>query len=111
MTVALRQILQTDLTAAMKARDTQRISVLRSTLSAVANAEAFEVATPVTGRASGRPTEVDRKELSESDITTIVRREHEELAAAAEEFSRLGETERAEGLHRQAELLAIYLGE
>src|SRR5580700_5441849 len=95
----------------MKARDRLRISVLRTTLSAIANAEAVPLPTPTRyiEPARGRSTDVQRAFLSEDDIRSIVRREHDQLVVDAQEFYRLGETARAVDLEAQTEILQSYL--
>lgn len=100
--MALRDEMQAELKLAMKARDTARMTVLRTTLSAVANAEAVDVSTVARGT-----TEVARRELTEDDVRAVVASEHADLTAAAEERRSLGAD--AADLDAQASVLARLL--
>jgi hypothetical protein len=94
----------------MKARDSLRVSVLRSTLAAVANAEAVDVIEVAGAVPTGdKETEVTRRTLSEGEIREIVSAERLELASACEEMGALGQTREAEDLAVRAEILASYL--
>lgn len=84
--------LRADLTAAMKARDTDTVRVLRVVLAAVANAEAqpaggaaptsLTVSGGIAGAASGLgAAEVERRTLTDSDVRAIIRAEREERPA------------------------------
>jgi uncharacterized protein YqeY len=106
--IPLRQQLQADLRDAMRARDTSRVSVLRTTLSAIANAEAVDVTGPTVR--TGLLADVQRVELTEDDIKDIARREREELASAAAEMRGLGQTAQAAELDEQAAILDGYIG-
>lgn len=108
--------MQVDLTSAMRERDRPRVSVLRSTLAAIANAEAVDVSHLGPGHLGpghlgpGRgPSEVPRRYLSETDIVGIVQRELNDLARAADEFAGLGQAGEAGSLRSQADILASYL--
>lgn len=102
----IRERLQADLPAALKARDALRVSVLRATLAAVGNAEA--VAPSELQEAAGLLADVARKALSEGDVRAIVGRERDDLLASAQEMVRLGRPE-AQGLRAQADILGAYL--
>jgi len=106
MTVAIRQQLETDLRVALKARDRSRISVLRSTLSAVANAEAVDPSRAQT--ASGLLGDVERTQLSEVEMRTIVARERDELLSDADHMRSLGRPE-ADELAAKAAILDAHL--
>ncbi len=94
----LRDRLRSALSRAMKARDKAAVSVLRSTLSAIENAEAVDpVASTaidgefVAGAAHGLgAAEATRRALSEADVTAIVEAEIAELLDAAETYERAG---------------------
>ena len=73
----IRERLQAALSDALRSRDALRMSVLRTTLSAIANAEAVEVAPGTTA------TEVARRALSEDDVRAVVVAERHELEAKA----------------------------
>jgi uncharacterized protein YqeY len=96
--------MQAGLRAAMQAREQVTVSVLRSTLAAVANAEAVDPAT-----ADRHATEVERTHLTEDDVRAIVTTERDELRTAAAEMSSLGQTSKAGELTEQAAILDRYL--
>jgi uncharacterized protein YqeY len=111
MTVdGLRGRLQDDLRDAMKARDRTRVSVLRSTLGAIANAEAV----PATDRPNvvGRdlPTEVERRVLTAADVSAVVMRELDELERDAELHRTRGDAEALADLEARIGILAVYVG-
>ena len=101
--------MQADLNAAMKARDSTRVAVLRAALAAIANAEAVASDGAVSLTAPAGSTEVARRELSEVDVRLIVERERAELRGAADERERLGRGDDAAELRAQAEVLEVYL--
>ncbi|NGN91547.1 hypothetical protein G5C66_02175 [Nocardioides sp. KC13] len=113
----LQARLRADLLTARKARDTTATAVLRSTLAAVANAEALPVAEsaltadgPIAGAAIGLgATEAPRRELTDDDVRAIVSAEQSERLAAATDLEAHGAGEKAEQLRAEAELLAVYL--
>ena len=96
-----------DLPAAIKARDASRVSVLRTTLAALANAEAVDLSGPRS--AAGLLGDVERRLLSERDMREIVSRERAELRAAAQEMERLGQRREAVELEARAGILESYL--
>ena len=104
----IRQLMSADLPDALKWRDTETVSVLRTTLAAIGNAEAVPLATtrswPVVG-----PTEVPRRQLTEDEVAQLVRGEMEEREAAAEVYRTAGRPEMAERLDAGSRLLAGYL--
>jgi len=99
--------MQADLPAAIKARDASRVSVLRTTLGALANAEAVDLSGPRS--TAGLLGDVERKLLSERDMREIVSRERAELWAAAQEMERLGQRREAVELEARAGILESYL--
>ncbi len=107
--VDVRAQMQADLTAAMKARDSARVAVLRAALAAIANAEAVASDGQVSLTAPAGSTEVARRELSDLDVGLIVERERTELRGAAEERERLGRPDDAQELRAQAAALEAYL--
>jgi len=107
--VDVRAQIQADLTAAMKARDSARVAVLRAALAAIANAEAVASDSRVSLTAPAGSTEVARRELTEADVLAVVEREHVELLAAAEERDGLGLPDDAVEMREQAAVLASYL--
>ncbi|SDK88343.1 hypothetical protein SAMN05428985_106531 [Nocardioides sp. YR527] len=113
----LQARLRADLLAARKARDTTATAVLRSTLAAIANAEALPVAEtalsvdgPIAGATVGvGATEAARRDLSDEDIRGIITGEQSERLSAATDLESHGAGEKAEQLRAEAELLAVYL--
>ncbi|MEA3056373.1 MAG: uncharacterized protein QOD30_1805 [Actinomycetota bacterium] len=87
----------------MRARDATATSVLRTTLSAIANAEAVEVP-------AGAPaTELPRRELTERDVDAIVRGEHDDLITTAAELRSHGRRDEAAELDAKAAVLRAEL--
>jgi len=87
----------------MRARDAAATSVLRTTLSAIANAEAVEVPAGTTA------TELPRRELTERDIDAIVRGEHHDLVTTATELRSHGRLDAAADLDAKAAVLRVEL--
>lgn len=108
MSSSVRDRMTADLPAAIKARDAAMVSILRTTLAAIANAEAVD-------SSSSRPAagvfgaEVARRDLSDDDVREIVAWEHKAVEAAADEMRRLGQGAAAAELARKAEILEAYL--
>jgi uncharacterized protein YqeY len=115
--VTLRQQLRDALSVAMKARDRAAVSVLRSTLGAIENAEAVE--RPETGQRESLAieqiavgvgaAEVDRRVLTEDDVRGIVRAELAERESAVGAYERAGRSEYAERLRVEIDVLAPYV--
>jgi uncharacterized protein YqeY len=115
----MRDRLREDLSAAMKARDRVAITVLRTTLAAIDNAEAVDFSpgeTPVTGShhvagasAGVGSTDVTRRVLSDADIDAVIREQADECQQAAAEYEKLGRVQAAGALRRQAAVLDKYL--
>ena len=90
----LKGRLRTDLTAAIKARDTTTVATLRMALSAIATEE-------VAGKAA--------RELSDDDVLAVLSREAKKRREAAEAFAGAGRDELADQERAEAEVLARYL--
>ncbi|RNL83369.1 GatB/YqeY domain-containing protein [Halostreptopolyspora alba] len=90
----LKDRLQTDLTAAMKARDTVRARTLRMVLSAVSAEE-------VSGGSA--------RELSDDEIVALITRETKKRREAADAFEKGGRADKAESERAEGEVLAEYL--
>ena len=105
MAQPIRARMQAEIAAALKARDAQRVSVLRTTLAAVANAEAVDQSAAVA--ATG---DVERRQLSAADIRAIVVRERDELRSDADGLGALGRPEAAD-LAARAAILDAYLAD
>lgn len=101
---AVRAELSRHLKAAVKARDQVSTSALRAALGALDHAGA-----PPLARAQPTPygssAEVARSEVTGTDIKALLLGEAEEHSAAAAEYERLGHSERADRLRREAEII------
>ena len=125
----IRARMRRGLVDAMKARDQQAVSALRSTLARIDNAEAVDAdgldadgldAEPALYRGDGRPAvagsvlgvgaaEVDRRVLTPEEVAAVVGDDVEEREMAAEVLERVGRPDHAERLRAQAKLLTTYL--
>lgn len=92
--MALKERLQADLTAAMKARDELRAATLRMALTSVTNEE-------VAGKAA--------RVLSDDEVLTVLTREAKKRREAAEAFDGAGRAELASRERAEGEVLAGYL--
>ena len=107
----IRGRLSSALGDAMRARDSNAVSALRSALSAIANAEAVPAQTgrtlkPKIGIGVG---DVARRHLSAAELSRIVEEEIAELSRGAADYERLGRAEEAGALRAQAEILVRLL--
>ena len=100
--------MQADLRPALRDRDALRVSVLRTTLAAVVNAEAVDAtgAGSVRGAFAG---DVPRRALSEDDVRAVVVAARDELRAAEAELRAVGQDGAAADLATQAGILDAYL--
>jgi uncharacterized protein YqeY len=113
----LRQALRRALLTAMKARDEVAVPALRATLAAIDNAES--VAHPAAANAGALEqspvgvgaTEVARRTLSEAEVADIVRAEMADLEAAARDYDRAAQPDRATALRNRAAMLATHLSD
>ncbi|MCO5970069.1 GatB/YqeY domain-containing protein [Actinoallomurus soli] len=90
----LKEKLQADLSAAMKARDEVRTRTIRMALTAVTNEE-------VAGERA--------RELSDDEIVKVLQREAKKRREAAEAFADAGRTEQAEAERAEGVVLDDYL--
>jgi uncharacterized protein len=90
----LKEKLQADLSAAMKARDDVRTRTLRMTLTAVTNEE-------VAGKQA--------RELSDEEIVKVLQREAKKRREAAEAFAGAGRADQAEAERAEGVVLEEYL--
>lgn len=90
----LKERLRTDLTTAMKARDSVTASTLRMALTAVTNAE-------VAGDSA--------RELSDDEVLAVLDKEAKKRREAAESYEAAGRTELAEKERAEEKILAAYL--
>mgnify|MGYP001350217052 FL=1 len=93
---ALKDQLRSDMTAAMKARDSIRTQTLRMVMTAVSNAE-------VAGKAS--------RELADDDVVAILVSEHKKRKEAAEAFEQGNRPELAQKERDEAAVISEYLPE
>jgi uncharacterized protein YqeY len=111
--------LRAELLTARKSRDTVRITVLRTALSAIDNAEtpgAIELDATAGGTIAGAAAglgaaEVDRRVLSEAEIRGLLQTEVDERLAAARRVEAGGHAERAAALRTEATLLTDLIGD
>jgi hypothetical protein len=120
----IRTRLRRSLTAALKARDKDAVSVLRSALSAIGNAEAVDAGEPGSGRPAATGSdhfagavpfagprtglgaaEAERRHLAEADVAAIVRAEAAEREAAASQYEHAGHAGQAAGLRHGTRVL------
>lgn len=94
MMTMLKEKLQADLSAAMKARDEVRTRTLRMALTALTNEE-------VSGKQA--------RELSDDDVVKVLQREAKKRREAAEAFDGAGRTEQAEAERAEGVVLDEYL--
>ena len=92
--MALKEKLQNDLTAAMRARDEVRSSTIRMILTAIKNEE-------VSGK--------EARELSDAEVITVLSREAKKRREAAEAFEQAGATDRAANEKAEGVIIAEYL--
>jgi uncharacterized protein len=104
---------------ALKARDADAVSALRSAMGAIGNAEAVGPAARPAGTGSTHfaetvdglgAGEAQRRLLTEADIAAIVRQEAAEREAAAGEYKRAGRAADAARLREGARALMAALG-
>ena len=125
----IRTRLRRALTAALRARDKDGMSALRSALSAIGNAEAVGPGEPGSGppAAAGSDhfagavsfagtgtgpgaAEAQRRHLTEADVAAIVRAEAAEREAAASQYERAGHAGQAAGLRQGTRALLDAVG-
>ncbi len=94
--MSLRARIETDLTTAMKAREAERTTTLRSVLAAIKNHEA-EKGT--------------QGQTSDEVVTELIGKEAKRRAEAAQAYDEGGRPELAEKERREAEILKAYLPE
>jgi hypothetical protein len=114
--MTLRERLQAALPTAIRNRDAAAVAALRSALAAIENAAAVTPGDRADGRtAFGLPavglgvTEVARRAQDDTEIERIVRAEVADRHAAADEYERLGRTNRADRLRAEAQALVSHL--
>jgi uncharacterized protein YqeY len=115
--MSTRAKLRRALTAAMKERDAATVSVLRTSISAIDNAEAVAMperprsrSGPIPGAVTGHGArDVARREWSEGEITTVLVGERADRVALAAQYQDLGRHEDAARLRHEAAILGSLL--
>ncbi|MCB0063000.1 MAG: GatB/YqeY domain-containing protein [Caldilineaceae bacterium] len=108
--IILRERMSQDLRTAMKHRDKVAVSLLRTLMATLDNAEAVAVdhanlpKVPTTER-----YEVARKELTPDEIQQLLERELADRQCTRNEYVALGLTEEVTRLETEIELIAAYL--
>jgi uncharacterized protein len=102
---ATRQKLQTDLRAAIKARQSLDVSVLRGLIAAIDNAGAV----PLAAKSEPPQHEVERRHLDLDEVQVLLRREYEAHRAAAAEFRRLGRNVESQQANLAKAIVSRYL--
>jgi uncharacterized protein len=106
--IPLREQLKAALLLAMKSRQPNVVSTLRSILSEIDNAEAIPMEAsmvPVVGRSN----DVPRKLLSEEQMQAILEHQYDEIEASLAEYRRLEKHDEAAQLQTELNVLAPYL--
>jgi hypothetical protein len=116
---ALRDALRRDLASAMKAREPDAVSALRTAIAAIDNAEAVPAPDESTATTSGHiagaraglgAAEAARRNLGDGQQQAILRDQIAGYAADADRYEALGQQDAAGRLRAQARLLTAYLG-
>ena len=92
--MSLKEKLQSDLTAAMRARDEVKSSTIRMVLTAIKNEE-------VSGK--------EARDLTDAEIITVLSRESKKRREAAEAFEQAGASDRAAAEKAEGVVIAEYL--
>ena len=92
--MSLKEKLQNDLTAAMRSRDEVKSSTIRMVLTAIKNEE-------VSGK--------EARDLTDSEIITVLSREAKKRREAAEAFEQAGAADRAAAEKAEGVVIAEYL--
>ncbi len=92
--MSLKEKLQNDLTAAMRARDEVKSSTIRMVLTAIKNEE-------VSGK--------EARDLTDAEIITVLSREAKKRREAAEAFEQAGAADRAAAEKAEGVVIAEYL--
>ena len=106
--MSLHERIKAGLPIAMRERQTVVVATLRSLMAAIDNAGAVEQGAQ-TGHIVGRPADVARKTLSDSDVRKIVQAEADERTEAMATYERLGKTSEADRLRKELIVIERYL--
>lgn len=97
--------LRSDITSALKARDSVKVSVIRSLLASIANAEAVPHS-PSTDAVGVYAGDAARRSIEVEDVRGLLEEEKAERTGAAGEYTDPAAIER---MHREAALIEGYL--
>ena len=86
--------IKSDLTTAMKEKDTFKLNVIRMLKSAV-QMEAIE----------------KKKDLSDDEVIAVIKREVKKRNSSVEEYTKYGKDEMVESLKKEIDILSVYLPE
>lgn len=107
--VALKERLRADLKAALRARSTGEVRLLRTLIAALDNAEAVAGESKYVPRAFGDPSgERARLELDDAAVSRLLAAEAEARLAAAADYERHDAAEEAARLRAEAAAIARY---
>ena len=107
----LDEQMRMDLTAAMKGRDHARVIVLRTALSAIANAEApTEVETRAWPPRAVSSSEIERLVLTDADHQRIIAAQIVDREDTIAQYEGKGRTSEAEIIRHEIAILREYLG-
>ena len=101
--------MQADLLTALKGGDLVAVSVLRTTLAALSNAEAVDPGADGPLVRAGLLSDVERRVLSAGDVASIVAGERDLLQATAALLDDAGRPAEAAGCRARAAILDQYL--
>ncbi|WP_078310900.1 MULTISPECIES: hypothetical protein [unclassified Mycobacterium] len=113
----LRTTMRTDLSTAMKARNSRTVSALRTAIAAIDNAESMDNAAQasldnahVAGATRGLGSaEAARRVLSPADVRAVLRAQIDDRVTEAERYDTLGHAQAATQLREEAAVIARYL--
>jgi hypothetical protein len=98
----IRKSLRADLAEARKAGDKEKVSLIRTLIGAIENAESVD---PIE---AGNLSEAPRRHLSDSDILRVLRSEGDDLRQAADEYDQRGHEKEGERLRVLAVVVDRY---
>jgi uncharacterized protein len=92
----------------MRARDKDAVAAIRTLIGALDNAGAVPPG-PAWPPVVNKRADVPRRELGEADVDAILRKEEAELAAAVDEYRRIGRDAERESLEVKLSVTRRYL--
>ena len=108
--MTMRQQITGDLYEAMKSRQSDVVTTLRTILGEIANAEAVEADTDFVPMI-GRTNDIPRRILTDEDIRQILKAEADRHREAIAEFENVGRQDAAERLQAGLKVIVRYLNE